>query len=410
MIDEPVPGFLTALRRSHERLVRATLMAWSGATLVEIGPMNVSSGTLAIDSTAASWRRLTGQFTVPPETQAAMGSGGVVSTDNTEVKLEMGITMAGSPVYVQIAQLRVEEVRRKAMEAAFDVVAFDRANRVADFPFITPYAPRDMSNNLLTVVGAIEDIITTAFPSATPPEFVVDDSLNLTAYPPEETVFTGARLDAVAVLAESISATVHNDHLGRFVIRSKRPNFIIDERIASGTFGNLTSLTSTSTRVEQYNAVGMSSELPGGEGSIFVYVVDNEPTSPTYYDGPFGRKPFMARNDVIYDEATAILAARAILARKKTAARDVSLNSVYNPLLQPLDGIQVSAPSLGLSELHTVESIDLPLNSGTMSVSAFRWAGTVTLWGELRYGRSWSQVPPETTWGDAVYADQITPP
>jgi hypothetical protein len=137
--------------------------------------------------------------------------------------------------------------------------------------------------------------------------------------------------------------------------------------------------------------------------------LDDDPASPTYYDGPFGRKPYMTRNDSVTNVDDAIIAARGILNRRKTAARDVTLDAVYQPLLQPLDSVFLLEEGMGVQEAHTIESIDLPLVGGKMSMKTFRWLTGLVIWRELRANKTWEQVPPATTWSAATKVDAVTP-
>ena len=365
MIPSPSPRFTAALLRSHERHLRVTLLTWENGTLIPRGELGIVQANLSIDQDLASWRRLTGQFVLPSETAGALEG---VNTFNGELSVEMGIGFSGGTIeWVQVAQLRIEETNRPAGKVGGTITAFDRAARVNDFPFITPYAPRDMDGSLLTVLAAIRDIITTAFPSNAPPTFIIDPSLDPTVMPPPETVFTGGRWDAVIKLAESIGAVVHNDNLGRFVIDQQNIIGLPVVDVTHGVDGTLVESTSSNTRVEQYNAVGLTCETPAGD-AIFVYVVDNDPTSPTYYDGPFGRKPYMTRNDTIVSTAGAIASARSTLARLKSAAKDLRITMAYNPLLEPLDVIRVTEPREMADGLHVIDSITLPLTGGTMDL------------------------------------------
>lgn len=394
MIPSPSVRFTNALAMSHERHVRLVLHLWDAqGVLRPVGELEGAGATLSLDSGAAAWRRLQGDLVLPAGTAEAIAGG---NTFNGEVSVEVGIGFSNGVDWVQVAQLRIEEAKRISGKSAWALTAFDRAIRVNDFPFITPYAPRDMEGNRLSVVGAIRDIITTAFPSNSPPVFVVDPTLDQGVLPPPETSFTGGRWDAVRKLAQSIGAVVHNDRFGRFVVRALESANMPVWTLHGGEGGTLVSHATASTRVDQFNAVGMTSESPSGDG-IFVYVVDADPASPTYYDGPFGRKPFMMRNDTITTLESAIAATRAALAAKRSGARDLDLAAVYNPLLQPLDVLLVhSASSNGavyddpgmtwdssswswggqVVEVQVVDSIELPLTGGRMSLNTHLWTAT----------------------------------
>jgi hypothetical protein len=376
--------------------LRCLLHLWNPQGQLEVaGPLQVANAALSIDAGSASWRRLTGDVVLPAATAQAIEG---VNTFNGEISVELGIGFQNGVDWVQVAQLRIEESTRLSGKATRTLTAFDRAIRVNDFPFITPYAPRDMAGVQLSVVGAIVDIITTAFPSNSPPVFVVDPTLDTGVLPPAETSFTGARWDAVLKLAQSIGATVHNDRLGRFLIRSLEVANAPVATLRGGAGGTLVAHGASSTRVEQFNAVGMTSESPSGDG-IFVYVVDADPQSPTYYDGPFGRKPFMTRNDTVTTLESAIAATRALLAAKRSGARDLDLDAAYDPLLQPLDVVTVFSPTdiakwdspsvmwdspvrswWGEAiEQQVVDSIELPLTGGRMQLKTHLWTAPATV-------------------------------
>jgi hypothetical protein len=185
-------------------------------------------------------------------------------------------------------------------------------------------------------------------------------------------VFTGDRWDAVRKLAQSIGVTVNNDEYGRFIIAPADLPPTPKATIRGGQLGTLITQSAAITRVDQYNAVGLTSEPPVGD-NLFVYVVDNDPQSPTYYEGPFGRKPTLIRNDMVTTLQAAIDAARVILAKKRTAARNLTIDAVFNPLLQPLDTVTVYPLESGDAELHVIESINMPLLGGQMQIKTHLW-------------------------------------
>jgi hypothetical protein len=361
------PTTAAALRRSHTRSVRVTV---HDPSVDKATVLPVTSGTLTLDGNAAAIRRVT--FTVAePASQTVAGAvaDGIV---------KVAVNVNGG-VWQQIAQLRIGEVTTARGKTA-SVTAYDYANIPADFGLVTTYACKDSSQQPLTTVGAIQDLIRVAFPQErkdpqkpennwTPPdylipEFVVGQGVDTTVKPAAGTVFTGDRWAAITALADSLGATVRNDHLGRFVIAktsttSPTPVWSAD----AGRGGILVEASTEWTREGQYNAVALTCSPPTG-GSIFVYVVDNDPTSPTFYTGPFGKRPRSERNDVITDRAKAIEAARSILAKSKGEARSINLRTVYNPFLEPGDAFTHDR------NLYVVDSVDLPLTGGAMTLRA----------------------------------------
>ncbi|MFD0384699.1 hypothetical protein ACFQ2B_27990 [Streptomyces stramineus] len=96
---------------------------------------------------------------------------------------------------------------------------------------------------------------------------------------------------------------------------------------------------------------------------VSALVVDNDPTSPTYWSGPFGHRPMFYSSATLTTTAACTAAATLKLraAMAPNAAADIS--ALPNPALEPGDVIRVLYPD-GSKELHQVQSFTVPLDVG----------------------------------------------
>jgi hypothetical protein len=357
---------LAALRESHVALARVTLCEYVAGEYVPVGqPLPIEKGELSLDAGSNVWRTLNATVVIPPNYDQRRPAVDGLNVASAEVKLEMGVEFApGDQEWVQVGQLRVESLDESLLSSRLELVAYDRAIRVADFPLVTLYTPRSGSGDLLTYVEAVIDLITVSFPSEGPPTVIVDPSLDDALSPPAETVYEGERWTAINDLAAAIGAVVYNDHEGNFLVAPAVPSGAPVWTIDVGETGVLIDANVARTREGQANAVALTCEPPSGD-RIFVYLVDANPASATYYDGPFGRKPISRRNDTITDGAQAIEAAKGYLAKYLGAARAINFKALYNFLLLPMDAVEFVLTN-GDSETHTIDGLSIPLGGGEM--------------------------------------------
>jgi hypothetical protein len=137
--------------------------------------------------------------------------------------------------------------------------------------------------------------------------------------------------------------------------------------VNSGVDGVMVQESTIFSRRDQFNAVAVRWQNAKNVGGL-VYIVDADPDSPTYYDGPFGRKPRPEETvDTITTEAQAIEYARSLLEQYKGKTRGIDLGLLHNPLLEPGDVVAVYLTD-GSAERHVIDSISLPLAGGTMTL------------------------------------------
>lgn len=356
-------SYKLALTGSHTALSRCVVLTPNpNNTYSESAVLAISQGSLAIDGRRNVWRQAT--FTVVPAQQEVLDPLRLIGVD-TRVQIQRGIVfLDGTEEWVTIATLQVQEARERLDGAGVEVVAYDPGSAIDDYSLITPYAPLDISQNKLTTVEAIQDLVDIAVWDTI--TWTIDAGVDTVVEPPDGTVFSGSRWDAIVNLAKSLGAVVHARADGTWRIRKVEAGAVSSVlTVTSGSDGVLVSTDVLRSRREQYNAVPLRWEGPSGGGLVFL--VDNDSNSPTFWNGPFGRKPSPEqRVDTVTTEQQAIDAATSLLEQYKGFSSSVSFSMVHNPLLEPFDHINVEV--LGTVEEHIIDSINYPLAGGVMSL------------------------------------------
>lgn len=355
-------AYVAALRHSHEAVIQVT--AYEDG--VEVGDLNVSSVNLVIDGKANIQRSATIQVAVDPlKTEArdtlesiTAGKGSVVIKHS----IKYGDTVVGSPV--TLATLRVDEMEWGLSKATRVFRCFDRSLLLQEYGLPTA-RPLNASYTSL-----IQTLVAEAIDSET---VTIDSGIDTTLTPAPGKSFNRGddRLRKIQELAEAVGAWLICDPDGSFRL-SPAPgsDITLDQAVQwnfnQGDNGVLIDSTNTFSRREQYNAIGLefTPADPADEWSGYIFLWDNDPTSPTYFDGAFGRRPLYFTDE--YDHLPSVVEAEELARRKlfevSGATRAIRVTSVYNPLLLPGDKVTIDVPNTSGgydSETHFIDSLTL---------------------------------------------------
>ena len=100
--------------------------------------------------------------------------------------------------------------------------------------------------------------------------------------------------------------------------------------------------------------------------------IDDNPSSPSYYYGPFGRKPEVWNSSLIESTAQATDAAEGKKAKEIGLTQEINFGALVNPALEPGDVVHVKRTRMVEGELfevanesHILDSVTIPLDAGT---------------------------------------------
>lgn len=132
-------------------------------------------------------------------------------------------------------------------------------------------------------------------------------------------------------------------------------------QVASGRDGVLIEISRSLTRQGVYNAVVVNGETPSDLPPVQAIVYDDNPASPTYWNGPFGHVPRFYYSSFITTDAAATSAGESLLQQAIGLPYNVDFQSIVNPALEPYDPIRITAPDR--TDIHVIDSITIPLTA-----------------------------------------------
>lgn len=133
----------------------------------------------------------------------------------------------------------------------------------------------------------------------------------------------------------------------------------------------LTSLTKTWDSSDTYNAI-----IAVGEGSGLLQpfrgvAYDDDPNSPTYYLGNFGKRPRVFSTPLLYSQEQADAAAASQLKKNLGLSERLSWSQLVDPSLDVDDGLTLYDAALGVDRLYRIDRLSIPLSaSEEMSADA----------------------------------------
>lgn len=162
-------------------------------------------------------------------------------------------------------------------------------------------------------------------------------------------------------LARSRGKIMYWDYTGRLRVESPPdPNTPVYE-VSSGAHGVLIEISRSLTRQGVYNAVVVNGETPTDLPPVQAIVYDNNPASPTYWNGPFGHVPRFYYSSFITTNAAAFSAGQSILQQAIGLPYNINFQAIVNPALEPFDPIRITAPDR--TDIHVIDSLTIPLTA-----------------------------------------------
>lgn len=350
--------FHDALTRSHTLAVRADLL-FGGVTVQE--GLLLSGGSVTLDRTAEIRGRCS--ITVSDPSLIPDSAFDPVTPFGAELQLWRGINFGSDTELVSLGIFGIQEIKTDDKGGTVTVDGFDRAQAVKDAELESTYVIPAGTN----YAAAIQSLIDAGVPNLTYRFASVDEETPLLVFADDT---DGGRWAAALSMATSIGCDLYFDGDGRCVLEPvPDPRTDPVASLSDGPGGVVVSAAKNWSRAQSYNAVIAYSSNPANTGAPPRAVVrDLDPTSPTYYYGPFGQKPRRFASPLITTTTQAQSAASGMLRQVLGVAQSLDLTAVPNPTLEPGDIITVRRQSLALDEVDVLDSLTIPLDvSGTMS-------------------------------------------
>lgn len=326
----------------------------------------VATGTVTLDRTAAQRGRCNVTFAEPlliPTT-----TGGALTPYGFEVALTRGITFYdGTTETVGLGVYPIQSSKLDGVTLLTGISAIDRTMLVTDARFEDDYAIAAGTDYAAAIQAMIADGVTGlnyAFAAVT--------------YTTPDLVFA-AQSDRWATarnMATSIGCELYFDGTGTLVLRPE-PTFSGTPlwTLSEGDGGLLIGVDLTLDRAPAYNRVVATGENTSVDAVPRGVWTDDDPSSPTYYFGGFGKKPRFYSSPFITTDGQAVAAAEAIGVSQQGVARSIAFAAVPNPALEPGDPILVVRTAIGLNEYHLIDALTFDLSASGAMTGASRSTG-----------------------------------
>lgn len=342
--------FLAALTESHTPVSQVTLLRADG----RVETIEITGGSVTVDRGQAI--RRTCSVTITDTKLIPRTASDKLSTYGSRLRIARGVQFAdGSTELVPLGVFRLDAVDGDVDEGPVTLAGKGLEAIVADDKFTAPYRVSG------TAVGAVTALIQRSIPDAVVVNRATDAPIGPRTWDVE-----GDPWAAVQECAAAIGAECYADADGVFII-SELPDLLAvapSWTVAAGEGGAYirASRGMSSDGVSNgWLARGENTET--GTAPVSAFVTDDDPTSPTYWGGPFGHRPAFYTSSTLTTVNAATSAATLKLRASKAPNATGDLSSLPNPALEPGDVLRVIYPD-GTGELHQIQSFSVPLDEG----------------------------------------------
>ncbi|MFE9845766.1 DUF5047 domain-containing protein [Streptomyces goshikiensis] len=267
----------------------------------------------------------------------------------------------GTTELVPLGVFRLEDVTGDPVQGPVTLTGSSLEAAVADDKFTTAYQASG------TVVSAISETIRRSLPTAAITSTIVDVPIGTRIWDVE-----GDPWAAVQEIAAVAGAEVYATPDGGFIV-TQLPDPLTTTpvwTVAAGEGGVYISGVQGMSSKGVYNAVLARGENASAGIAPCSYLAwDADPGSPTYWAGPFGRRPKFYSSSTLLDASACMAAAESMLRSVKAPNAIGDFSSLPNPALETGDVLRVVHPD-GTKELHQVAAFTVPLDlSGAFPIS-----------------------------------------
>ncbi|HEX7038684.1 MAG TPA: DUF5047 domain-containing protein [Trueperaceae bacterium] len=366
--------FLRAVRDSHPMNARARVVApgqiGTDPDGVEIG---IHDGAVELNATADV--RATLELTTPGRGMWPDRRNPLLAPYGNEVFVERGVQFGGGVVeWCSLGYFRIDTPSQEEVpDGLITLACSDRMSTIVDSDLTQPR----QYTSAMTFGAVVADLIGDVYPWA---QIEWDDATE-TQPIGRDILVEEKRYEALKDLATSVGKIMYFDHRGVLVIRTAPDPTQPVWDITHGEDGVLVQASRELTRVGVKNGWVVTGETADTDNAVHVVVVDNDPASPTYWHGSFGKVPGRHSSPLITDPGRAFAAGRQLLRQSIGLPYTVSFGAVPNPALEPWDPIRVSYSDTHGREYHVIEQLSIPLTAGETMTGRTRQQSLVIVGG-----------------------------
>lgn len=334
----------------------------------------VEDGDVQLDSTADT--RSTLSLTTDGANMWPSSSNLLLAPYGHEIFVERGIQLGGgSTEWVSLGYFRIDAPSQdQPPNGPIRISGSDRMSVVVDGRLT---APRQFTS-ATTFGSVVNTLVLEVLPSAT---IEWDDG----------SATSGQAIGRALVAEEDRYGFLHDlvtsrgkifywDHRGVLVIKDPPDPATPVFDVNHGRDGVLVSMARELSRDGVYNGVVATGEGADTSTPARALAIDNNPNSPTYWFGSFGKVPRFYSSPFVTTDIQAQSAASSILKQALGLPYSVDFTMVPAVFLEPLDAVRISYSDRASRETHVIEQLTIPLTA-TAAMTASTREQTVTIVG-----------------------------
>lgn len=350
------PEWASIIAREHRVATLARVHSPDGS----VADLPITDGSVTLESTTAIRGRcsvtLNGLDWVPTDATDRLAPYGA------ELELGRGVFHDdGSEEIVPLGWFGVETVDVEDDGLTVVVSGLDRANRMSLAKFEDP---------ILIPGGTVISEAILFLAQAAWPDVPYDPDLpgmTSSTLPAIQAAEGDDRWEVMQGMATAMGMVLFFDGDGLLTLRPYADAGRVAEFV-EGDGGLLISASRNWSRTDAHNKWIVTGENTDEDEVYRGVAVDDDPLSPTNYNGDFGKCPDFWSSPYVASDEQAQDAAESRKAQEIGTASNVSFGSVPNPALEPEDTIFVKRERAGINEEHILDSVTIGL-AATESMS-----------------------------------------
>jgi hypothetical protein len=314
-----------------------------------------TGGSVQVDRAQAIRRTCT--VTCPDPALIPRTPSDQLATYGARLRIARGVEYGdGTQELVPLGLFRLDSVDGDVNEGPVTLSGKDLSVIVQDDKFTAPYTATG------TVVSAVTALIQRSIPGADVISLITNTTIGSRTWETE-----GDPWAAVQEIAAAAGAECYANADGEFTI-ARLPDLLTANpvwQIEAAEGGVYISGNRAMSSDNVFNGVLARGENTSENAPPVSYLAtDNDPNSPTYWSGPFGRRPMFYSSSTLTTTAACQQAADLKLAQAKAPNASGDISSLPNPALEPGDVLRVMHADRS-RELHQAAAFTVPLDLAT---------------------------------------------
>jgi Domain of unknown function (DUF5047) len=315
--------------------------------------IDITSGDVKLDATAD----IRGTLDMTTMHHWPTSSSDLLTPYGNEIFVERGVIYGGgSTEWVSQGYYRMYSVDQDdPPDGPIVIAGRDRMSGIIDAKRESPIQFADGTS----VAAVFTLLVGEVYPGAT---IVYDFDATLVLFTTSH-ILDNDRYQFLKDIVDSLGKVMYWDYAGILQVRSAPDPAAPVFSVNHGAGGVLVSMARSLNREGGFNAVVATGEQAGEQPPVRGVAYDLNPSSPTYFNGPFGKVIYQMNSTFITTANQATVAAQAMLARSLGVPYTVDFSMVPHAGLEPLDPISVSYSDRVAAEGHVIETLTIPLTA-----------------------------------------------